>query len=91
MSLVDFGQIAIASIISAGGIGAIIVGTVHFSANLIADRLSKKYEAKLIQENEKYKSEISKKEYVSKTRFDTVQISPERCEDFVADGGSISV
>ena len=71
MSLVDFGQIAIASIISAGGIGAIIVGTVHFSANLIADRLSKKYEAKLIQENEKYKSEISKKEYVSKTRFDT--------------------
>ena len=38
MSLVDFGQIVIASIISAGGIGAIIVGTVHFSANLIADK-----------------------------------------------------
>ena len=30
-----------------GGIGAIIVGAVKFSANIIAERLSQKYEAKL--------------------------------------------
>lgn len=71
MSWVDVGQIATAAIISAGGIGAIIVGAAHFSANQIADRLSKSYESKLAQELEKYKAELSKKEYVSKTRFDT--------------------
>lgn len=71
MSWADVGQIATAAIISAGGIGAIIVGAVHFSASQIADRLSKSYEAKLAQELEKYKSDLSKKEYVSKTRFDT--------------------
>ena len=70
MSWADVGQIATAAILSAGGIGAIIVGAVHFSANQIADRISKKYEAKLAQETEKYKTELSKKEYVSKTRFD---------------------
>ena len=71
MSWADVGQIATAAILSAGGIGAIIIGAVHFSANHIADRLSKSYEAKLAQELEKYKSDLSKKEYVSKTRFDT--------------------
>lgn len=71
MSWVDVGQIATAAVLSAGGISAIIVGAVHFSVNQIAERLAKKYEAKLAQETEKYKSELSKKEYVSKTRFDT--------------------
>lgn len=68
--MVSVVEIALAAIISAGGIGGIIIGVIHFSANQIADRLSKKYEAKLSQELEKYKSELSKKEYVSKTRFD---------------------
>lgn len=71
MSWADVGQIATAAIISAGGIGAIIIGAVHFSANQIADRLSKSYESKLAQELEKYKFDLNKKEYVSKTRFDT--------------------
>ena len=70
MEWLDVGKIALAAIISAGGIGGIIIGVIHFSANQIADRLSKKYEAKLSQELEKYKSELSKKKYVSKTRFD---------------------
>lgn len=70
MSWVDVGQIVAAGIISAGGIGAIIVAAVRLSVNLIVDRLSKSYEAKLAQELEKCKSELSKKEYVSKTRFD---------------------
>lgn len=63
MEWLDVGKIALAAIISAGGIGGIIIGVIHFSANQIADRLSKKYEAKLSQELEKYKSELSKKEY----------------------------
>lgn len=70
MSWVDVGQIAVACIASAGGIGAIIIGVVKFSANKIADRMNAKFEATLNKELEKYKTELSKKEYVSKTRFD---------------------
>lgn len=70
MSWVDVGQIAVACIASAGGIGAIIIGVVKFSANRIADRMNAKFEATLSKELEKYKTELSKKEYVSKTRFD---------------------
>lgn len=70
MSWADVGQIATAAIVSAGGVGAIIVGAVHFSANQLVDRLTKKYEAKLAQENQRYTSELSKREYVSKVRFD---------------------
>jgi len=65
------GQIALASIISAGGIGGIIVAVIRFSANQITERLNKKYEMTLSKELEKYRTELSKKEYVSKTRFDT--------------------
>lgn len=71
MSWEQVGQIAVAAIISAGGIGGIIIGVVKFSANQIAERMSKKFEASLNKELEKYKTELSKKEYVSKTRFDT--------------------
>lgn len=63
-------EIAITAIISAGGIGGIIIGVVKFSANQIAERMSKKFEASLNKELEKYKTELNKKEYVSKTRFD---------------------
>ena len=45
MSWIDVGQIAASAIISAGGIGGIIIGTVSFSANKIADRMSKKFQA----------------------------------------------
>lgn len=63
--------VVIASIISAGGIGGIVVAVIKFSSSIIADRLSKKYESKLETALEKQKAELSKKEYVSKTRFDT--------------------
>lgn len=71
MSWVDVGQIAVASIASAGGIGAIMIGVVSFSTKRIADRMDKKFQLTLNQALEKYKSELSKKEYVSKTKFDT--------------------
>ena len=40
-------SIAGACIVSAGGIGAIIIGVIKFTSNSIANALSKKYELKL--------------------------------------------
>lgn len=62
--------IVISSIISAGGIGGIVIATIKFSSNIIADRLSKKYENELERALVRYKTELNKKEYVSRTRFD---------------------
>lgn len=63
-------SIATACIVSAGGVGGIAIAVIKFSSNIIAERISAKYENKLEQALEKYKTELSKKEYVSKTRFD---------------------
>ena len=57
-------------IVSFGGAGAIIAGTVKFAANKIAAGLQKKYELKLSKELEEYKTVLGNKSYVSKTRFD---------------------
>lgn len=70
MSWEMVGQIAIAAIISAGGIGGIIIAVVKFSANQIAEHMNKKLEASLNKELEKYKHIAEKKNYVSKVRFD---------------------
>lgn len=64
-------NIAIACVVSAGGIGAIVIAVIKFAFNFIADRLSLKYENKLEKILERHKTELSKKEYISKTRFDT--------------------
>ena len=75
-------QIVLACIVSAGGIGGIIICVIKFSANRIADALSLKYQASLDKELETYKKSLqeelekqktglNKKEYISKTRFDT--------------------
>ena len=69
----DFSQIASiakACIVSAGGVGGIAIAVIKFSSNIIAERISAKYENKLEQTLEKYKTELSKKEYVSQVRFD---------------------
>ena len=71
MNWAEVGQIVLCAVGSAGGIGAIIVCTVKWSANKIADRLSKKYELKLQKEMELYKAGIENKIYISKTKFDT--------------------
>ena len=62
---------AVAIIGSIGGAGAIICAVVKFSSDRIAERLSAKYQLELNKELEQYKSLLSKKNYVSKTRFDT--------------------
>lgn len=69
----DFSQvasIATACIVSAGGVGGVAMAVVKFTSNIIVDKISAKYENKLEQALEKYKTELSKKEYVSQVRFD---------------------
>ena len=58
-----------ALIVSAGGVGGIIIAVISFSSNIISERLAAKYEAKLEHTLEKYKTELTKKSYVSKIRF----------------------
>lgn len=66
----DVLKIIIAALASVGGISGLIVLAVKFASNIIAERLSQKYELKLQKELEAFKSTLTKKEYVSKTRFD---------------------
>lgn len=67
----DIWKIFATVVSSVGGIGAVIVFIVKMCSNIIADKLSKKYELKLNKELEKYKSKLENKNYISKTRFDT--------------------
>ena len=71
MSWNDIWKIVLACIASVGGIGGLITACVKFCSGIIADRLSKNYQMHLNAEIERIKTELSKKEYVSKTRFDT--------------------
>jgi len=66
----DVWKVVLAAIVSVGGISGVILLVIKFSANQIAERLSKKYELKLNKELEAYKAELGRKEYVSKARFD---------------------
>lgn len=59
-------DIILAVIASAGGIGGIIFLTIKFSANIIAERLDKKYTLKIDKELEKYKSSLESKIYIRK-------------------------
>ena len=66
----DIWKIILCAVGSAGGVGAIIVGAVRFSSNIIADRLSQKYEAKLQKELEQYKAKLDGKNYITKAQYD---------------------
>lgn len=64
-------QIVLAIIASIGGAGIIILGVVKFTSDMIAERLSKRYEIKLNKELEAFKAGINQKTYISRARFDT--------------------
>lgn len=66
----DVWKIVLCAVGSAGGVGAIIVGAIKFSSNMIADRLSQKYEAKLQKDLEHYKAKLDNKIYITKAKFD---------------------
>ena len=66
----DVWKIVLCAVGGAGGIGAIIVGAVKYSSDMIADRLSQKYEAKLQKDLEHYKANLDNKIYITKAKFD---------------------
>lgn len=63
-------EIIAATIISVGGAGVIILKVANFLAEKVAERLNAKYQLKLDEELEKYKSKLERKTYVSQVRFD---------------------
>lgn len=64
-------NITLSIIASVGGAGAIVGAIVKFTSNIIAEKLSKKYEIDMNKTLESYKANIEKKMYISKARFDT--------------------
>lgn len=66
-----FWKIVFGVIVSLGGVGGIVTLIIKFCGNMIAERLSKKYELKLNKELESLKSNLARKNFISKTRFDT--------------------
>lgn len=66
----DILKIALSILASVGGIGAIICFAVKFSSEIIADKLSQKYELKMNKAIELYKDKLDKRNYISKARFD---------------------
>ena len=69
--MTEMWNLVLACIVSAGGIGAIMVSVIVFTSKWIAKDLSKRYELKLNKELERYKAGIDNKIYISKTKFDT--------------------
>ena len=64
-------NITLSIIASVGGAGVIVGAIVKFTSNIIAEKLSKKYEIEMNKTLESYKANLEKKMYISKTRFDT--------------------
>lgn len=59
-------EVALACVISAGGIGGIIIAVVKLSVASIEKRFERKYTEKFAA----FKSDIDKKQYISQVRFD---------------------
>ena len=92
MTLNEIWKFALCILSSVGGIGAIIVFAVKFSADIIANKLEEKYAFKLNKELEKYKASIDNKKYISKTKFDTeFQIYRELSKKFFEAVKSITI
>lgn len=70
MSWNDVWKICLSVLLNLGGFVGILTLIIPFSANIIADRLSKKYQLKMNKEFESYKNNLDKKTYISKARFD---------------------
>lgn len=63
-------SIASACIVSAGGIGAIVIAIIRFSSEIISKSLAEKYSLKMNKELEVYRNDIDKKKSISKVMFD---------------------
>lgn len=67
----NFWELVASVLASLGGAACIVALTIKFAGNMIAERLSKKYDLQLSKELESIKSTLERKNYISKTRFDT--------------------
>lgn len=67
----DVWKIVLCVIGSLGGVSVIFVAVIKYCTDIIAERLSKKYELKMQKELERYKSGLDNKIYISKAKFDT--------------------
>lgn len=80
-------------IISFGSAGTIVLGIVKFSSDIIAEKLSKKYQHLLDEKLESHKAVLDKKNYISKVRFDAefaiYQSLPEKVLDMVFNSNSL--
>lgn len=63
-------QTVLAIIGSIGGAGVIIGAIVKFTSDIIAEKLSQKYELKLNKEFESFKAELDKRTHINRARFD---------------------
>lgn len=70
MDFTQLSTLVAACIASAGGISVIILAVIRLSSSIITERLSAKFENKLEKALQTHKTELNRKEYVSKTRFD---------------------
>lgn len=70
MNWEDIWKIVIATLASVGGAGGLVVLAVKFASNILAERLSQKYQITLQKEVERLKSQLENKTYISKVRFD---------------------
>ncbi len=65
-----FCRIVISIVGSIGGIGVIFVAIVKFSSNIIAERLSQKYDLKLSKTLEEHRAKLENGNYISRAMFD---------------------
>lgn len=70
MDWADIWKIILCAVGSAGGVGAIIVCMVKFASDMIANRLSQKYEAKLQKDLEFHRAAVDGKIHITKTQYD---------------------
>lgn len=64
------GGVIVACIVSAGGIGGIIIAAVKFSSEIIAKRLDEKYMLKINKALETHKGKLDNRIHISRAMFD---------------------
>lgn len=71
MDITKFIEAVFIGLAGVGGFGGIVIFVAKYISDMLAERISMKYQLILDKEKEQYKTQLSKKEYISKTRFDT--------------------
>ncbi len=66
----EIGDVIVACIVSAGGIGGIIIAAVKFSSEIIAKRLDEKYTLKINRALETHKGKLDNRIHISRAMFD---------------------